>query len=442
MLEFPQKLKPLFYHEGAQATVIGSLEDNFFIRASDIMKEFLKVCEKMETEELEEYLNGKFSPNIVKLFFKKLDDYKKYIFFLGQDKQEVKPYNFNQKKRTLTLNISHACNLKCTYCFEGIEFRKNSEMMDKDTAIKATSLFLEQLGDTKGTIIFTGGEPLLNITVFKEVVNFVKSKTCNVKFLIKTNGTLISRDIMDYLISNEFIIQISMDGCKDAHDCHRKYANGEPTFNIVENVIHNILDKDYGHNLIINGTVTHQNIELLEESYEYFKSIKGIKSYFIKPVMGEKEQEFTLSDDDYKIYTKNLFSRAKEEYAATGENDVNYDRVDGICGIGVWHISVDTDGKIYPCYRLSGIDEFLMGDIMQTGLSLTIPKKLADLYNIDLNSKCSDCFGKLFCKRGCYANKLLAAPSDTCKSVEKQFGEFFLIENLVNSNVYMQLPMI
>lgn len=442
MLEFPQKLKPLFYHEGAQVTVIGSLEDNFFIKASDVMKEFLKVCENMKTDELTEYLNNKYPSNIVKLFFKKLDDYKKYIFVLEQDKQEIEPYNFMQKIKTLTLNISHACNLRCTYCFEGIEFRKNSEMMDKDTAIKATSLFLEQLDNTRGTIIFTGGEPLMNIAVIKEVVKFVKDKGSSINFLIKTNGILISRDVMDYLISNEFIIQISMDGCKDAHDYYRKFANGEPTFNIVEKVIQNILDNDYGHNLILNGIVTHQTIGLLDESYEYFRSIKGIKRFFIKPVMGDKEQEFTLTDDDHKIFTKSLFSLAREGYTSKGENDFDYGRVDGICGIGVWHISIDTDGKIFPCYRLSGIDKFLIGDIIQTGFSLTIPKKLTDLYNIDLDSKCSKCYGKLFCRRGCYANKLLTAPSDVCNSLEKQFGDFFLIENLDNSSVNMQLSMI
>ncbi len=440
MTDFPKKLKPLLYYEDNQIAFIGSLDDNFFIKVSPIMKDFLKVCERLNTEELNHYLINRYPENIVRLFYKKLDTYKRYLFKETKEKN-VDPFNFKRTITTVTLNLSHACNLKCTYCFEGLEFRHNSRMMRSDIALKAVERFIDQLGSEKGTIIFTGGEPLVNFPVIKDVVNFVKTKEKNIEFFIKTNATLMTDEVMDFLISNGFLIQISIDGCREAHDFHRRTVDGRATFDTVERAIQSLLSRGYGHHVILNGTVTHQTIELLEESYEYFKCFKGIRSFFIKPVMGSNDQNFVLSDEDYRIYERSLFSLARERFFSEERNNMAYDKLEGICGIGVWHIAVDVDGKIYPCYRLSGMDDFAMGDIFQSALShLIIPDALVNLYNIDLDNKCSECFGKVFCRKGCYADKLLSSPSNLCACVERRFGEYFIIENL--KNTHMMLPLI
>lgn len=355
------------------------------------------------------------------------------------------PYDFNNNKlKTLTLNLSRDCNLRCTYCFEGIDFRKSTGMMDKDTAILATELFITQLGDDNGTIIFTGGEPLLNFNVIKEIINLIsEKKKDNVKFFIKTNGTLITEEICEYLVEHDVDLQISIDGHKTVHDYHRVFPNGKGSFEKVTKVINLLLERNYGHKVVLRATVTHHTVQFLEESFRYLKNHKGIRVFDIAPVMGQDGQDFVLTDDDTLMYAEHLFNIAKEEFLINSEkyNNINL-KFDGICGIGVWHLSIDVNGDIYPCYRLSGIREFLVGNIFKSGLSTTIPDKLAKLYSVSSRQECSNCYAKVLCQKGCYADKLLRSHSDICDDFLKQIGEFFLIENLVKSNAHMFLPLI
>lgn len=86
--------------------------------------------------------------------------------------------------------------MRCKYCFEEIEFRKDTEIMNEEIAIKAIDIFYNQLNGKVGHIIFTGGEPILNFPLIKKIVNYVKQSNYKMTYMIKTNGTLIDEDIM------------------------------------------------------------------------------------------------------------------------------------------------------------------------------------------------------------------------------------------------------
>lgn len=441
-MNFPQTLNRLYCYEDDEITILGNLEKNFFIRASEIMKDFMKVCDKYNTQEVMDYLNARHSPNIVKQFLKKIEIYKGYIFYNIDEK--AADYDFNRRITNITLNLCNICNFNCEYCFEENEYWSNeTPLMTKEIAKQAIELFLNQLGEETGTIIFTGGEPLLNFDVIKEVVDYVKARSINnIKYTIKTNASLITDKIIDFLILNNFHVQISIDGNEESHNLHRKLKDGGKTFHLVDNVIRKFIMANYGHKVTLNTTLTHYTIRNINEIYEYLESLKGINGYSIKLVMFINKNDFSLNEEDLTIYNKYLFSVAKERYNKDRQKYKHGNYENDICGIGVWHVSIDTNGDVYPCYRLSGIKEYLLGNIFSSGLSFKIPQVLAELYDINKSDKCYNCSTKALCRRGCYADKLLTKAIENCSSLEKMVGEHFLVENLVKLRAHVALPYI
>ena len=82
---------------------------------------------------------------------------------------------------------------------------------------KAIDFYLLSSGEMeKCSIAFYGGEPLLNLKLIKQCVEYVKSKTVGkkVSFVMTTNATLLNDETVDYLQSENFEIMVSLDGSK------------------------------------------------------------------------------------------------------------------------------------------------------------------------------------------------------------------------------------
>ena len=88
----------------------------------------------------------------------------------------------------LTLQVTQRCNLRCEYCIYSGNYdnRKHSELdMSFETAKKAIDFYLLSSGEMeKCSIAFYGGEPLLNLKLIKQCVEYVKSKTAGKKDFI------------------------------------------------------------------------------------------------------------------------------------------------------------------------------------------------------------------------------------------------------------------
>lgn len=198
---------------------------------------------------------------------------------------------FEEKKRlytippgveTLYLLLSDACNMRCSYCFilNGTPGDYNHKSMTKDVAMKAVDIFFENISrnsdhyiNTRKTIIFYGGEPLINFSVLKTVVEYVESTYRKelddignrFVFSIITNGTLINDEIASYIASNTRIaITVSLDGVEWVNDQKRIYKNGKGTF---KDVLYGLqsLRKAGCTNISLSCTVDYHNIDHLDK---------------------------------------------------------------------------------------------------------------------------------------------------------------------------------
>lgn len=130
---------------------------------------------------------------------------------------------------TLTLCLTHDCNLRCRYCYAG---RKYAQAMSRDTAEQALRIALAeaQRAGQNLDISFFGGEPLLEWPLLKHCCHFIRAlaegSDTRIRFGITTNGLLLSPDKLDWLAAQDFLVALSIDGSPAMHNTNRCFADG------------------------------------------------------------------------------------------------------------------------------------------------------------------------------------------------------------------------
>ena len=91
------------------------------------------------------------------------------------------------KSKNITFQVTDACQLKCTYCYQHC---KSNHYMSFDVAKKYIDTFFEH---DDGSIIavvldFIGGEPLLAVDLMDQIVEYwdLKCLTLNLRWLERT----------------------------------------------------------------------------------------------------------------------------------------------------------------------------------------------------------------------------------------------------------------
>src|SRR5687768_2203189 len=121
----------------------------------------------------------------------------------------------------LTLNLTHACNLGCSYCFAG---EKTDRAMDPETGRKGLRLALDRAerGDRALDLAFFGGEPLLEadllLTLADEARALADERRLRLRLSVTTNGTLLTPELAAALNARGFHVAVSLDGVPEAQD--------------------------------------------------------------------------------------------------------------------------------------------------------------------------------------------------------------------------------
>lgn len=130
----------------------------------------------------------------------------------------------------LTLFFDHACNLRCTYCYNGEHF---SRRMSSEVMRKAIDLGLAQAPPHIDLSVF-GGEPLLHFDLLRETEAYVAERLAQlngprptIRWLVNTNGTRFTDAILDWLAPPRITtVFVSLDGPRDVHDKFRLTRSG------------------------------------------------------------------------------------------------------------------------------------------------------------------------------------------------------------------------
>lgn len=145
--------------------------------------------------------------------------------------------------KILYLMLSDGCNLSCRYCFEGMNQgqRKIALNMSKKVAAKALDFFSDlilqkpKLFNQEKTIIFYGGEPMLNFECLAFALEKIKSLKIakllprKTRVVLITNGTLIDSEKAALLKRHGVNVSVSLDG-NAKHNANRIFPDGQPAF--------------------------------------------------------------------------------------------------------------------------------------------------------------------------------------------------------------------
>lgn len=327
----------------------------------------------------------------------------------------------NSPVKSMCLNISHDCNLRCEYCFAAKgDFGTGRELMSLETAKRAIDFLIERSANRHNLEVdFFGGEPLMNFDVVKQTVEYARSiekqHDKNFRFTITTNGLLLTDDKIDFINKEMANVVLSLDGRKEVNDKLRVSPNGQGSFDVIvpkyQKLVKERGDKDY----YVRGTFTKNNLDFTNDVIKMAEL--GFDQLSVEPVVSDEKLDYSIKEADlprvfeeYEALAKEMIKRKREGRCFNffhfmvdlDQGPCAIKRLRG-CSCGNEYIAVTPNGDIYPCHQFVGHDQWRMGNVVKNTFSDEIKNKFAK-NNIYTKEKCKNCWAKFFCSGGCNAN--------------------------------------
>ena len=335
---------------------------------------------------------------------------------------EHKPAVYSGIIKSMCLNVSHLCNLRCEYCFaDGGTYNGAAENMSLDVALKAIDMIVSKSANRHNLEVdFFGGEPLLNFDVVKKTVEYARSiekaHNKNFRFTITTNAMLLNDEIIDFFNKEMYNVVVSIDGRRSVHDCVRKTASGKGSFDTaIKNALRfKQLRKGQYY---IRGTYTALNKDFSKDVL--FLNDLGFDQLSIEPVVLPENHRLAIKNEDIE-QLKAEYDKLAEAYVERrkGEKWFNFfhfmlDIYNGPCeskrlvgcGAGNDYVAVAPNGNIYPCHQFDGEKDYVIGNVLDGTFNTEIPKFFAE-NNLLKKDKCRNCWAKYYCSGGCAANAI------------------------------------
>jgi MoaA/NifB/PqqE/SkfB family radical SAM enzyme len=240
---------------------------------------------------------------------KLLNSLQKITNLLNQDPMSL--YSMIGPK-SIQLEITNACNLRCTMCDRWKWDSTPREELSNDDLF---SLFddLSNLGTQH--ILISGGEPLLR-KGFKDIIRYITQK--GIKVTVITNGVCLTEDIATTLIQSDATIIISLDGSNE--EIYSKIRGRKGLFSsITKNIdtlvrLRDINKKGY---ISIHFVIQKHN---LNDASSFFNLGKKLKvdtiSYGIVHGSHIPERDVGFDKEDYsklKVIIKTLLDLKEKE---------------------------------------------------------------------------------------------------------------------------------
>jgi len=320
--------------------------------------------------------------------------------------------------------VTTACNMRCVYCQANNGHNDSNLMMTKEIAERAVDIAL-QSPERYLNFEFQGGEPLLNFSVIRRIVEYAEDNKGehNIIFSLVTNLTLITDEILDYLVAHNISISTSLDGPEDVHNYNRPFVDGGPTFIRVKEAISRIQSR--GIHVGAIETTTKKSISNPERIVNTYVEM-GFDSLFLRPLtplgkalMHWDEIGYT-SDEFVQFYNRALDELIKcnlnghyikEDHASillkkiNGES-INYMELRSPCGAGTGQLAYYADGNIFTCdegrmmYEM-GEDAFKIGNVFESTfidiVSNSVCKTVCSSSILETIPSCCDCAYQPYC---------------------------------------------
>ncbi len=321
-----------------------------------------------------------------------------------------------EKIKLLILLVTTDCNLRCVYCYA--RGGEGKEHMPWAVARQAVDYAAARSRSFK--IQFSGGEPLFNLPLVKEVAAYVRSRRLSVKLQLQTNATLITPAVARELKSLGVALGVSLDGCPEINDRLRPFAGGEGSTLAVIRGLQNLAAEEIKVGLTAVLTAeSAAGLARLVELAAYLGNVAGISLDLLRPLGRGREGRAAPPEPELLSQQVKAAIKRAEEIARLGGPLIRFREVERLKyllhrGIIRRHycsattgqsLAVAPDGSVYPCASLCGLTEFYLGRITDRRFSLAeaLAKTPLPGRTVERVAGCRDCPDRFLCGGGCPA---------------------------------------
>lgn len=203
-------------------------------------------------------------------------------------------------KRSVAIDLTTRCNLRCTYCFCYIVRKENELKFDE--VIKLLS-DLYEMG--VGSVAFSGGEP----TIRKDFIQIAETMgSWGMSFSLMTNGCLISKEEIEKIVPFLDTTGVSLDGPPEIHNKLR--GDYERAVATIENFM------EFSIPTTINSAVNLINWDYLDFLVD-FALEEGIDGLKVHPILRldrnrNVEDKYFLPADRYEAFYDWIIEKSLE----------------------------------------------------------------------------------------------------------------------------------
>jgi uncharacterized protein len=266
------------------------------------------------------------------------------------------------------------------------------------------------------SFVWQGGEPTLaGLKFFERAMDLqelYRYPYQTVNNSIQTNGILIDEDWAKFLMKNNWLVGLSLDGPESTHDAYRITHDSQGSYASVKQGLYKLREKGVQYNILT--LLNKANVKKPSELYRWLVGSGHMHLQFI-PCMeldsNGKETEFSITPEEYGKFLVEVFDEwvkdIPEVYVRDFE-DLLIGQVtgntpncvyNGRCGE---YIVIEYNGDAYPC------DFFVepvwhLGNLNETGIEelYQSEKMMKFRENRKQFEKCKCCNWTKYCHGGC-----------------------------------------
>ena|GEM_PF-805942 len=354
--------------------------------------------------------------------------------------------------KTFIIKITDCCNLACRYCSYPAQKKVFFSLELWKIFLKELKDFCNFFGEKEIRLIFHGGEPLLwGEKNLKQALKIAVSELGNftLDLNLQTNGTIVNPELFKIFKEYNVSLGVSIDGPCELHNLYRVTPAGKGSFSMVKTFLDEL--SRYGLSCGVLSVISPSHIGKEEEFWQFFKNLGyPLRLSPLSPLGRGKELISSLGypfSGWYAEFLIRLYQVILNDFMGYLEDFISINPIDKIIhrflkltdntectfveDCSAQFVSVDFQGNVYPCGRLSKKEKFCYGNLKEKTLIDMLSSKEFPLFRrrkeILLKEDCKECRFFKYCYGGCPATGINGNPfrkTAFCEDYKRLFEYF------------------
>lgn len=270
----------------------------------------------------------------------------------------------------IQIDITNACNLRCSHCYHS--HHKNNGALTFEDWKKVIEDYKELLNKLllDPQVSICGGEPTIS-PFFKDMVAHLFSEFPGVHINVLTNGTFISRKMLEQFKGKNITFQVSLDGPdQENHDFIRGKGNFEKALKGIA------LLREYKFTVSVLSVLSRNTAQRIEDFFKLSRHINVHAMNFTRLIPEGYGEDYVNSGQDcsltgaaLKSAMEDIIYFSKKHKVKTNTNQPLYNLIDEKMGMtskmGFQGFVISYTGELKPSSRAN----YSVGNVMKSNLS-------------------------------------------------------------------------